>query len=118
MIHTDNIISNITETLKKEGVEKIILFGSFAYGKPHEESDLDLIVVTSDNYIPETNREKMELHHKYNLLIKNFRRQIPIDMVVYTKSMYYKLLESGSLFSKELNRKGKVLYEAINKGMA
>ncbi len=51
MIHIDNIISNITETLKKEGVEKIILFGSFAYGKPHEESDLDLIVVTSDNYI-------------------------------------------------------------------
>ena len=114
MINIDQIISNITETLKNEGVEKIILFGSFAYGQPEEGSDLDIIIVTTDNYIPATNHEKMELHHKYNLLIRKFRKLIPIDMLVYTRSMYYKLQVSGSLFSNEINQKGKILYEAIN----
>jgi len=114
----DQLIGNITDTLKNEGVEKIILFGSYAYGKPKEDSDLDIIVVTSDNYMPSTNREKMELHHKYNLLIRNFRKVISIDMLVYTKLMYKTMQESGSLFTNEINRKGKVLYEAINQGMA
>jgi len=114
MTNKDKIINSITETLKDEGVEKIILFGSYAYGIPTEDSDLDIIVITTDYYMPTTNREKMELHHKYNLLIKKFRRLIPIDMMVYTKLMYEKLLESGSLFTKEINQKGKILYEAIN----
>jgi len=118
MANIDQIINDITDTLKGEGVEKIILFGSYANGKPKEDSDLDIIIVTTDNYIPVTNREKMELHHKYNLLLKKFRRIIPIDMLVYTKSMYQKLQESGSLFTNEINRKGKILYETINQGMA
>jgi uncharacterized protein len=118
MTNIDQIIKGITETIKDEGAEKIILFGSHAYGNPGKDSDLDIIVVTSDNYIPKTNHEKMELYHRYNLLIKKFRKEIPIDMLVYTKSMYQKLQESGSLFTNEINLKGKVLYEATNKGMA
>ncbi len=114
----DQIINGITDTLKDQGVEKIILFGSYAYGEPTEDSDLDIIVVTSDNYMPASNREKMELHHKYNLLIRKFRKVIPIDMLVYTKLMYQKVQESGNLFTREINHKGKVLYEAVDKGMA
>ena len=114
----DQILISITDTLKNEGVDKIILFGSYAYGRPNEDSDLDIIVVTHDNYMPSTNQEKMELHHKYNLLIRNFRKIIPIDMLVYTKLMYDQMQEVGSLFTNEINRKGKVLYEAINQGMA
>jgi predicted nucleotidyltransferase len=114
----DQIINNITDTLIDEGVEKIILFGSYAHGRPNEDSDLDIIVVTPDNYMPSTNREKMELHHKYNLLIRNFRKVIPINMLVYIKLTYHEMEESGSLFINEINRKGKVLYEAINHGMA
>lgn len=108
------IINNIADTLKDEGVDKIILFGSYAYGKPNEDSDLDIIVVTTDDYMPATNREKMELHHKYNNKIRQFRAIIPIDLLVYTQQMYNKLLESGSIFIEEINRKGKVLYEAVN----
>ena len=114
MTDIDQIINNLTDTLKEEGVEKIILFGSYAYGIPNEDSDLDIIVVTRDNFMPNTNREKMELHHKYNILIKKFRRVIPIDLLVYTKLMYQKLQESGSLFTNEVNIKGKILYEKVN----
>jgi uncharacterized protein len=118
MSNIDLILDGITDTLKDKGVEKIILFGSYAYGIPTKDSDLDIIVVTSDNYMPVSNREKMELYHKYNLLIKKFRKDIPIDMLVYTKLMYQKIQESGSLFTQEINLKGKILYEAINQGMA
>ena len=118
MTNIDQFLVNITDSLKNEGIEKIILFGSYAEGNMQDDSDLDIIVVTIDDYVPATNREKMDLHHKYNQLIKRFRKDISIDMIVYTKSMYQKLQESGSLFSNEINRKGKVLYEAINEGMA
>jgi uncharacterized protein len=112
MTDINNIVNNITITLKKEGVDKIILFGSFACGQPGEESDLDLIIVTSDNYLPSTNREKMDLHHKYNRLIRKFRKLIPIDLLVYTRAMYIRLQESGSIFSREIKQKGKILYES------
>ncbi len=118
MTNVEQIIMNITDTLKGEGVEKIILFGSYAYGSPSKDSDLDIIVVTTDNYIPASNREKMELHHKYNRQIKEFRRLIPIDMLVYTRSMYQKMQELGSIFTKEINLEGKILYEAIDQGVA
>ena len=118
MTNIDQIIIGITDTLKGQGVEKIILFGSYAYGVPNEDSDLDIIIVTNDNYVPASNREKMELHHKYNLLIRKFRKDITIDMLVYTRMMYQKVKESGSLFSSEINQKGKVLYEAADQGMA
>lgn len=108
------IINSITDTLIDEGVDKIILFGSYAYGKPTQDSDLDIIVVTTDDYMPATNREKMDLHHKYNSKIRQFRAIISIDLLVYTKQMYHKLLESGSIFTEEINHKGKVVYEAIN----
>lgn len=108
------MINSITNTLKDEGVDKIILFGSYAYGNPTQDSDLDIIVVTTDDYLPTTNREKMDLHHKYNHKIRQYRAIIPIDLLVYTKKMYQKLLESGSIFTNEIRLKGKVVYEAIN----
>ncbi len=112
------LISDITNSLSVQGVKKIVLFGSYAYGQPTNDSDLDLIVITNDEFIPRSNKEKMELHHKYNKLIKPYRKQISIDLLVYTKVMFSKLLETGSLFSQEINQKGKVLYEEFNKGMA
>jgi len=56
MTNIDQVIKSIIDTLKDEGVEKIILFGSYAYGQAKEDSDLDIIVVTSYNYMPTTNR--------------------------------------------------------------
>jgi predicted nucleotidyltransferase len=38
----------IIEKLKKLNLYKVILFGSFAYGQPNKDSDVDLIVVTND----------------------------------------------------------------------
>jgi uncharacterized protein len=118
MSEIEQIIINLTSTLKDQHVEKIILFGSFANGNPSKDSDLDVMVVTADTFIPSSNRQKMELHHKYNRKIRNFRKLIPIDLLVYTRSMFQKMVDSRSLFSEEILKKGKVIYEATISGLA
>ena len=104
----------IVEELKKAKPEKIILFGSYAYGTPNKDSDLDLIVITGDEYIPDSFREKMELYLRIDPFIENFRKKIPIDLIIYTKSMFKILQERSSMFSKEINSKGKIIYEKHN----
>ncbi|KAF5414277.1 MAG: hypothetical protein C5S38_05075 [Candidatus Methanophagaceae archaeon] len=42
----ENILSEIVEKLKSEYKPlKIILFGSYAYGNPTEDSDIDLLIL-------------------------------------------------------------------------
>jgi predicted nucleotidyltransferase len=110
----NQLIEEITRILKEEGAQKVILFGSYASGNPEEESDLDLLVITPGDFIPASNREKMDLHHQFNSKIKSFRSFIPIDLLVYTRAMFEKAMDSPNLFFREIQTKGKVLYEAVN----
>jgi uncharacterized protein len=112
------IIVEITERFKQQGVEQIILFGSYANGNSTPESDIDLIVVVPGDTIPSTHREKMELYLHYNKFIKDHRKIIPIDLLVYTKAAYLKFIELDSMFSREISSNGIVLYEASNQRVA
>jgi predicted nucleotidyltransferase len=112
------IISEITEILKQQGVERVILFGSYAYGNPSSDSDIDIIVVVPLDTIPSTHREKMDLYLYYNQFIKKFRKHIPIDLIVHTKASYQRFIGMDSIFSREIHNEGIVLYEADNKGVA
>jgi len=40
----------------------VLLFSSYAYGTPHDDSAIDLLVVTNDNFMPETFKEKHEIY--------------------------------------------------------
>ncbi len=117
-METQKIISEITEIFKRQGVERIILFGSHAYGNPSADSDIDLMIVAPLETSPATHREKMDLYLHYNQFIKAFRKIVPIDLIVYTKASYERFLELNSIFSKEIINKGIVLYENNNKGVA
>ncbi len=104
----------IVEKLKTIRPYKIILFGSYAYGVPNKDSDIDLIVVLDTEKIPESFQENMD----NKLLVRNtlweLSTKISIDLIVYTKPMYKKFNELGSMFSREILQKGKVLYETDN----
>lgn len=82
--------------------EKIILFGSYAYGTPHEESDVDLLVV-----IPCRNPGDMA-----------FKIRCTIDppfaahIVVRTPYAMAWRLREGDSFLREVVAKGKVIYES------
>lgn len=90
---------------------KVILFGSYAYGKPTEDSDIDIIVVTNDDFMPINHREKSELYLKVSNSLSEIIAQMPIDIIVYSKPMYKKFIELSSMFSKKILKSGRVLYE-------
>jgi predicted nucleotidyltransferase len=81
--------------------ETIILFGSFAYGKPHEWSDVDLLVVMpAYNEINQAIRIKMA-----------FDREFPLDVLVYTPERLQRRLVDGDSLLAEIMAKGIVVYE-------
>jgi predicted nucleotidyltransferase len=84
--------------------EKIILFGSYAYGKPHEESDVDLLVIMPT-------RNAIDQAIRIDLA---FERPFSLDVHVRTPYQIKQGLKKGDCdwFLREIMDKGKVLYEA------
>ncbi len=83
--------------------EKIILFGSYAYGTPTPDSDVDLLVVM-ETAAPATER--------YLAVCRLLRpRPFPVDILVKTPQEIEQSLKKGDFFIKEIVTRGKVLYE-------
>ena len=110
MINIENIKLDIIERLKPLNIEQIILFGSYAYGIPHEDSDIDLYIVTKDEFIPKTFRENIDIKLKISKAISDLQKIIPIDTITHTKAMNKKFIQMGSMFSKEILGKGVKIY--------
>ena len=111
MMDIEKLKKEIVEKLQPLNPEKIILFGSYASGKPTKDSDIDLYVVTNDDFIPNSWREKSEIYLRYSKKLREFQKNIPIDLIVHTKKMHEKFIELNSSFSREILNKGKVIYE-------
>lgn len=82
--------------------QKIVLFGSYAYGTPHVESDVDLLVI-----MPARNEIDMSVR-----ISTSFERPFALDLIVKTPNHVDRSLREGDWFLKEVIEKGKVLYEA------
>lgn len=108
------IIEMIRVSLQNLNVSKVILFGSWAKGTNSEGSDIDLLVVTNDNFIFDSFARKMETKVKYSAALDSLRDYADIDMIVHTKPMYEKFLLLNSSFKKELETTGSVIYETGN----
>jgi predicted nucleotidyltransferase len=104
----------IVDKLKQTEPEKIILFGSYAYGEPSEDSDLDILVVTNDDFVPASFTEKSLIYLRISHAISEFKREFPIDLIVHTRLMHKRFIENNSLFAQELLKRGKILYEKDN----
>jgi predicted nucleotidyltransferase len=118
MQYDNTYIQQLKENLKKINPYKVILFGSYAYGTPHIDSDIDLLVVTNDKFTPQTFKEKTNLYITVSEHILSISKQVPVDLIVYTLPMYEQFLKTGSSFSKEISSKGIVLYESKHTAMA
>src|SRR6266849_5893448 len=94
----------VQEIAEKFHPEKIILFGSYAYGQPHLDSDVDLLVVMPAwNEISKACRISCAVD-----------RAFPLDILVRTPENLRWRLEEGDWFLREAVGKGKVLYEKAN----
>ena len=61
VIGIEKLKKDIVNKLKPLELQQITLFGSFAYGEPNKDSDIDLYVVTSDDFIPKNYAQSMSI---------------------------------------------------------
>lgn len=110
---TQEKIQEIAEKIAKEfQPEKIILFGSWAWGKPNQDSDVDILVVK------ESNKPRMEREREVRSIF--FSAGIPIDILVYTASELKEKIDGDrNLFLEDIINNGKILYanDKIRGGM-
>jgi uncharacterized protein len=104
MIEAEKITQLIQQIVAIAQPEKIILFGSYAYGQPDEDSDLDIMVI-----LP------FEGHWAYKAV--EIRQQLPIanfslDLLTRTPQQVQTRLAIGDPFMQSIIQEGKVLYEA------
>lgn len=102
----DDLKHEIIDRLSPLCLEKLILFGSYAAGVPDDDSDIDLYVVTSDDYMPKNWQEKSDISLKVSQAMLDFRMKHAVDLIVHTKPIHEKFMQMGSSFSKDLQRTG------------
>jgi predicted nucleotidyltransferase len=94
------IVQQIVERFRPE---KVILFGSYAHGKPTSDSDVDLLVVmeTKEQALHAAARIAAAIDHPF-----------PLDILVFKPSELKASLERKGVFATEVMTKGIVLHEA------
>ncbi len=97
-------IRSVTATIVKNyKPEKIILFGSYAWGNSNKNSDLDLLVI-------KTTRKK-KLNREIELVRHLRRVRFPVDLLVYTPTeVSHQVSQIGNVFIEDILNRGEVLY--------
>jgi uncharacterized protein len=85
--------------------ERIILFGSHAYGEPTADSDVDLLVVMP--FEGQAFRKAAEI-------LNQISPTFSVDLLVRTAEQLDERLELGDFFLREIVTRGKVLYESVD----
>lgn len=109
-VEIDKIVRRVIEAYQPE---KIILFGSYAYGRPDADSDLDLLIIkkTSERFIDRSVNVRK--------IVSDPKRSIPFGPIVLTPEEIKERLAIGDQFIKGIVTKGKLLYAAdleVNNG--
>ena len=96
----ERIVQSIVEQFHPE---KVILFGSYAYGTPNEDSDVDLLVVmeTDENPLLTAARISGSVEHIF-----------PLGILVWEPNKLLESFKRGGNFAREVMTEGIVLYDA------
>jgi predicted nucleotidyltransferase len=109
MINDINIRETILDLVKKikndYNPDRIILFGSYAYGIPNKDSDIDLLI------IKDTQDRPIDRRVIVRRIVSDPKRFIPFETIVLTPDEIQKRLEIGDQFVQEIIIKGEVLYK-------
>lgn len=99
----DTIVGRLVEEYQPE---KIILFGSYAYGEPDEDSDIDLLI------IKDTDAALLDRHVAVRRIARGAHRRIPLGPLVLTPHEIEQRLGVGDQFIAEILNRGEALYVA------
>jgi len=97
-----DIVRKIVASYRRQ---KIILFGSYAYGNPDEDSDIDLLI------IKDTDKRPIDRWTEVKRLVRDRSRRVPVSPLVLTSKELEERLEIKDFFLQEILEKGQVLYE-------
>jgi predicted nucleotidyltransferase len=108
----NEILTEITDRVRTGyDPERIMLYGSHAYGCPHAGSDIDIFVIKDDADRPIDRRLKVRR------LLRDIIRVIPVSPLVYTPTEVKERLDERDPFLIEILEKGEVLYERKSGGL-
>jgi predicted nucleotidyltransferase len=82
---------------------KIILFGSYAYGQPTEDSDVDILIVMP--FDGSSRDQAVKIRTRIDT-------PVAMDLLVRTPEQISERLAMDDFFIREIIEQGKVLYEA------
>jgi predicted nucleotidyltransferase len=105
MVHPRAIVDLCDRIAEEFRPERIILFGSHAYGGPVVDSDVDLLVVVSQG--PDGYRKAAEISDRV-------RPAFPVDLLVRTTEALSERLAMNDFFLQEVVNNGIVLYDAAD----
>ena len=106
MVDIEKIKHEIVERLKPLDPDKIILFGSYAYGTPNEDSDIDLFLVKDDVKSEESRQYEIKSHLALKELIKKYK----IGFDILSASSQFLKNREDYFYKVDILQKGKVLY--------
>lgn len=95
------------QIVQRYNPEQIILFGSYAYGRPSPFSDVDLLVVMDT--------PKGELEASLEIANSLPPRKFHVDVVVRSREVLEKRKKLGDWFLIDVTEKGKILYERTDR---
>jgi predicted nucleotidyltransferase len=84
--------------------QKVILFGSYAYGDPTPDSDIDLLI------IKETAERFIDRWVAVRRILSDPKRMVPLETLVLTPQEVSRRLTIGDQFLAEIMERGEVLY--------
>ena len=108
MVEVADILAFVDAVAAKFKPQRIVLFGSYAYGTPTEDSDVDLLVVM--NYRGPSHRRAAKIRIDVDATF-------PMDLLVRSPAEIERRIRLNDFFLKEITEKGLVLYAIHDRRM-
>ncbi len=102
MITLEQIQEFSQQIVEKFQPDRIILFGSYAYGQPTDDSDIDLLVILPFEDLP---------IYKAIEIRRQIKPPFPLDLLARTSEQIQQRLDMGDFFIQDIINKGRILYE-------
>jgi predicted nucleotidyltransferase len=103
MVEVADILAFVDAVAAKFKPQRIVLFGSYAYGAPTEDSDVDLLVVM--NYRGRNHEQSIRIRQAID-------KTFPMDLLVHKQRDIDRRIGWHDCFLKEITEKGLVLHDA------
>lgn len=98
------ILRMVDKLIEEYRPEKVILFGSYAYGEPTEDSDVDLLIIKN------TDKRPIDRWVEVKKLLRDVTRDLPVSPLVYTEKELEERIAIKDFFIQEIFETGEVLY--------